>query len=69
MEEMTLTIPSIGCQGCMNKIINKLQNLAGVEIIHTDVPAKQLAVRYPAQEVSAEAIEAAIRELGHRIAA
>lgn len=69
MEEMTLTVPSIGCQGCMNKITNRLQNLAGVEIVQTDVPAKQLSVRYSAQEVSAEAIEAAIRELGHRIAA
>lgn len=69
MEEMMLTIPSIGCQGCMNKIINKLQTLVGVEITRTDVAAKQLSVRYSAQETSSESIEAAICELGHQIAA
>lgn len=68
MEELTLVVPSIGCQGCMNKIVSKLQTLSGVEILHTDVPAKRLSVRYPAQETSPESIEAAIRELGHRLA-
>ena len=68
MEEMTLVIPSIGCQGCMNKIVNKLHTLSGIEILHTDVPAKSLSLRYPVQETSAESITTAIRELGHRIA-
>lgn len=68
MEEMTLVIPSIGCQGCMNKIVNKLQTLSGIEIVHTDVPAKRLSLRYAAQESSPESIETAIRSLGHRIA-
>ena len=69
MEEMTLVIPSIGCQGCMNKIVSKLQTLAGIEIVQTDVPAKRLSLRYPPQETSAASIESAIRELGHHITA
>jgi copper chaperone CopZ len=68
MEDLTLLVPSIGCQGCMNKIIKKLQTLQGVEITETNVPAKSLALRYAAQEVSPEQIESAIREIGHRVA-
>ena len=68
MEELTLVVPSIGCQGCMKKIVTKLQTLPGLEIVQTDVPAKSLALRYASEEHSQEQIEQAISEIGHRVA-
>jgi copper chaperone CopZ len=68
MEEFTLVVPSIGCQGCMKKIVTKLQTLPGIEIVQTDVAAKRLALRYAREEISPEQIEQAVRDIGHRLA-
>jgi copper chaperone CopZ len=68
MEDVQLLIPSIGCQGCMKKIVTKLQALPGVEIMQTDVPGKSLKLRYAASEISSDQIAQAIHEIGHRIA-
>jgi copper chaperone CopZ len=68
MEELTLIVPSIGCQGCMKKIVTKLQSLPGIEIMQTDVPTKSLGLRYAREEISAEQIERSVQEIGHRVA-
>jgi copper chaperone CopZ len=68
MENLALVVPSIGCQGCMKKIVRKLETLSSVEIVQTDVPGKSLSVRYQPEQVSTEQIEAAIRDIGHRVA-
>lgn len=67
VENYTLQVPSIGCQGCMNKIVKKLQTLSGVEITETDLAEKKLFLRYAPQEIAPEQIENAIREVGHRL--
>jgi copper chaperone CopZ len=63
-EEFTLIVPSIGCQGCMKEIVAKRQTLPGIDILHTDVPAKSLAVRYAREDISQEQIEQAVQEIG-----
>lgn len=68
MKELTLTVPSIGCQGCMKKIVTKLQTLPGIEILQTNVPTKSLTLRYTSEEVSPGQIEQAVQDIGHRIA-
>lgn len=68
MEDLRLHVPSIGCQGCMKKIVNALQALPGIEIVETNVSAKYLALRYAPPEVSPGQIEQAIHEIGHRVA-
>ncbi len=68
MEEFTLVVPSIGCQGCMKKIVTKLQTLPGIDILQTDIPTKSLALRYAREDISPEQIEQAVREIGHRVA-
>lgn len=69
MEEVTLVVPSIGCQGCMKKIVKQLETLPGVEIIQSDVPTKSLLLRTVAQGTSREQIEEAVRAIGHWVAA
>ena len=68
MQDITLVVPSIGCQGCIKKIVNKLQTLPGIEVVGTDVAAQSLSLRYVTEEVSSEEIEHAVREIGHRVA-
>jgi copper chaperone CopZ len=68
MEELVLIIPSIGCQGCMKKIVSKLQTLASVEVVHTDVSTKSLLVHYLPREISEEEIKSVIRAIGHKLA-
>ncbi|HEX7734799.1 MAG TPA: heavy-metal-associated domain-containing protein [Ktedonobacteraceae bacterium] len=68
MEEYILQVPSIGCQGCMTKIVNQLHTLAGVEIVETTVAIKQLRLHYAPQEVSRAQIDDAVRAIGHRVA-
>ncbi len=67
MEEYTLQVPSIGCQGCMTKIVNHLQTLPGVEVIETTVETKSLLLHYLPQEVSVTQIDDAVRAIGHRV--
>lgn len=66
--EYILQVPSIGCQGCVTKIVKQLQTLPGVEIIETKVAAKQLRLHYAPQEVSVRQIDDAVRAVGHRVA-
>ena len=68
MEDFSLRVPSIGCQGCMKKIVATLQTLPGIEIVETNVPMKSLSLRYVPQEVTPEQIEHAVRAIGHRVA-
>lgn len=65
MEDLELFIPSIGCQGCMKKIVTRLETLPGLEIVHTDVATKKLQVRYTAAQTSPEQIGDALSALGY----
>lgn len=68
MQEYTLVVPSIGCQGCMKKIVTKLQSFSGIEIVQTDVAGKCLTLRYAPEEMEVAQIVQAIRDIGHRVA-
>lgn len=68
METYILQVPSIGCQGCMTKIVKRLQTLSGVEVIETTVETKSLLLHYAPRETSVEQIHDAVRAIGHRVA-
>ncbi|GHO42494.1 heavy-metal-associated domain-containing protein [Ktedonospora formicarum] len=68
MQETTkLTLPKIGCQGCMNKVTNAITNLPGVEIVQTDVPAKAVVIRYAPEQVTLAQIEGELEKVKHII--
>lgn len=67
-EEVTLTLPKIGCQGCVKKVTTVLHALPTMEVVQTDVVTKTVAVRYDGQQVSFTQIEAALERIGHVIA-
>lgn len=68
MEEYTLQVPSIGCQGCMSKIVKQMQTLPGVEVVETTLATKSLRLHYVPQQISVEQIDEAVRAAGHRVA-
>jgi copper chaperone CopZ len=66
MKAYLLHVPSIGCQGCMSKIVKQVQTLPGIEIVETTVATKSLQLRYDPDLVSDEAIKQAVQVVGHR---
>ncbi len=64
---VTLTLPKIGCQGCMKKVVAALGTVPGVEVVATSVPAKAVSLRYDDGETGMEQIEVALQEIGHSI--
>jgi copper chaperone CopZ len=66
-EQVILTLPKIGCQGCMKKVVTALGMVPSVEVIETSVPAKVVSLRYDDGETGMEQIEAALQEIGHSI--
>ncbi|WP_201375547.1 heavy-metal-associated domain-containing protein [Ktedonobacter robiniae] len=64
---MRLTLPKIGCQGCMKKVVNVLSALPEVEIVQTDVPSKTVVLSYPAEEISLTQIEGELDKIKHII--
>ncbi len=68
IEQITLTLPNIGCQGCMKKVVNALGGLSTVAIVHTDVPTKTVSLQYDGDQIEMEQVEATLRSIGHKIA-
>lgn len=64
---MKLTLPKIGCQGCMKKVVNALSVLPEVEIVQTDVPSKTVVLSYSAEEISLTQIESELGKVKHII--
>ena len=64
---MKLTLPKIGCQGCMKKVVNALSVLPKLEIIQTDVTGKAVVLRYPAEEIPLAQIEGELSKVKHVI--
>jgi copper chaperone CopZ len=65
VQEERLTLPKIGCQGCMKKVVNALNTVSNLEIVQTDVPTKTLVVRYEDDAAGMKEIEAALKGIGH----
>jgi copper chaperone CopZ len=66
-ENVMLTLPKIGCQGCMKKVVAALGTVAGVEIIETSVPSKTVLLHYEDSHTEMALIEAALQTIGHVI--
>jgi copper chaperone CopZ len=68
VQEVTLTLPKIGCQGCVKKVVRVLGDVPTVEVVATDVPTKSVRLRYDESTVGMEQFAAALQTIGHVIA-
>jgi len=48
MESKTVTVPNIGCNGCVNTIKSELSALDGVQSVEGSVDAKTITVKFDA---------------------
>lgn len=62
METKTVTVPDIGCGGCVRTIQNELGEMSGVQSVAGDVDSKQITVSYDSP-ASWEAIKAKLVEI------
>jgi copper ion binding protein len=65
--DVTLSVPEVSCQHCVNAIAKALGALAGVTQAQTDITSKTVRVRFDPQEVSRERIEATLGEAGYPV--
>lgn len=68
MQEVTLSVPDMSCEHCVNAINNALKGLEGVENVKVDLPSKTVAFSYQPEDVTMEKIEAALDDAGYSVA-
>jgi heavy metal translocating P-type ATPase len=64
---LTLSVPSIHCQGCVETIEANLRLEAGIARVEGDAKTKMVQVAYRASDTSPDRIESAVTRLGHRV--
>lgn len=67
MENITLNIAGMTCQGCSRSVENVLGALNGVAEVHADWQAGTANVRYDASRVSLPALHEAVENAGFDI--
>ncbi|MFQ6017095.1 MAG: HAD-IC family P-type ATPase, partial [Kiloniellaceae bacterium] len=65
--EITLSVPGIHCQGCVETIQANLMIERGIGVVDGDVKTKNVRVAYSSNVTSPERIGAAIARLGYRV--
>ncbi len=68
IEEVTLSVPDVSCEHCVNAIDKALSPLAGVEQVETSIPAKTVHLRYDPTQTSMQQIETALDDAGYTVA-
>ena len=48
MEKKTFQVPAIGCQGCVNTIVNELNDITGVEHVEGNKDTRIVSVEWDA---------------------
>lgn len=69
MHETLLDVPDISCAHCERAITSALGDLAGVERVAVDIPAKQVRVAYDPARVDLDDVTAVLAEEGYPVAA
>lgn len=68
VKELVLSVPDVSCEHCVKTINGALGGLPGVEAVSTDIPTKQVHLRYDPSRVSFEQVEATLDDAGYTIA-
>jgi copper chaperone len=68
MKEITLSVPDMSCEHCVNAINKALTGLDGVEDVNVSLPTKTVSFGYQPEQVSMEKIEAALDDAGYTVA-
>lgn len=67
MNETLLDVPDISCAHCERAITLALGDLAGVERVAVDIPAKQVRVAYDPKHVNLDRVAAVLADEGYAV--
>jgi copper chaperone len=68
VQEIVLSVPDISCEHCVKAINGALGALPGVDAVATDIPTKQVHLRYDPSRVSLTQVETTLDDAGYTIA-
>jgi copper chaperone len=66
--DITLSVPDVSCEHCVNTINGALGALAGVQSVSTDIPTKTVHLSFNPAQVSMDKIEATLDDAGYTVA-
>ena len=64
MERLTLSVPGLHCEGCVETVCGVLGLLGGVAEVEGDLDRKTITVLHDPESASREAITASLEEIG-----
>ena len=64
MERLTLTVPGLHCDGCVETVCGVLGRLGGVAEVEGDLARKTITVLHDPEAASRLAITASLEEIG-----
>ena len=64
MERLTLSVPDLHCDGCVETVCGVLGRLGGVEEVEGDLDRKTITVLHDPETASRTAITASLEEIG-----
>lgn len=64
---LTLSVPSIHCQGCVETIEANLRREDGVARVRGDAKTKKIEIAHQSSHTSPDRIESAVSRLRHRV--
>lgn len=67
MEQTTLQIGGMTCQGCVNSVTRVLQALPGVEEVNVSLERNEAQLRYDPKRVQPEAFRQAVEQAGFEV--
>ncbi|HEV7130116.1 MAG TPA: cation transporter [Ktedonobacterales bacterium] len=67
-QNLTLNVPEISCEHCVQSINGALGQLAGVQAVATDIPTRTVKLAFDPSAVSLATIAATLDEIGYTIA-
>ena len=68
MRDLTLSVPDVSCDHCVQTVYKALSPLPGVEDVHTDLASKTVHVRFDAGQLSLDTIEEVLDDAGYPVA-
>ncbi len=66
VQELSYTVAGMSCDHCKASVTEEVEQIAGVDAVEVDLDSKRVVVR--GEDVSDDAVRAAIREAGYEAA-
>lgn len=68
IQEVTLSVPDVSCQHCVQTINSTLGAIDGIKRVNTDIPTKSVTLSYDPQKIDLKQIEEALDDAGYTVA-